>query len=362
LWRVFHRRIEAPPPTELSSKAHFGERDPSERFAYIDLSVAVPCDAVTSALRGLALILTGVSIAVWLAAFVSSCWICRRALRPVTAMATRARAITVNDLGERLPVPATRDELATLGNSFNGLLDRVEEAFERQQRFAGDASHQLRTPLAALLGQVEVCLRHPRSDSEYRETLEKVHGRGEHLRLIVESLLFLTRSDADALPAALEAVDLAEWLQDHLQSCTANSRAADLHVAIDPGPYPVKLHSVLFGQLLDNLLDNAFSYSPNCSPVTIGMTTKGGSIVLSITDCGVGILAEDLPLIFNPFFRSASARRSGNTGIGLGLAIARRIATAHGGTITVRSEPHQGTRFQVRVPRRLTEFERNRVS
>src|SRR4029077_13550209 len=122
----------------------------------------------------------------------------RRALGPVTRMAEAARSMGAADLSERLPTPTSADELADLGEAFNGLLDRLGEALERERRFAGEASHQLRTPLAAVIGQVEVALRRDRSPDEYRRVLDSVLSQAERLRRVVEALLFLARTESDA--------------------------------------------------------------------------------------------------------------------------------------------------------------------
>src|SRR5262249_2439460 len=151
-----------------------------------------------------------------LAALVAGRAVCRRALAPVTRMATTARAMGAVNLGERMPVAAVNDEMADLGRSFNGLLDRLQESFERQRQFTGEASHQLRTPLAALLGQTEVALRRDRPPSEYRQTLEAVQQQARHLTQITEALLFLARADAEAAAPAAQPLDLAGWLPEHL--------------------------------------------------------------------------------------------------------------------------------------------------
>ena len=130
------------------------------------------------------------------------------------------------DLDRRLPLAGTGDELDDLSRAFNGLLDRVGESFERQRRFTGDASHQLRTPLTAMLGQAEVALRHDRDPAEYRRVLESVRGQAQHLRRIVEALLFLARADAEARRPELERIDLAAWAAEHLTTWAGHERAA----------------------------------------------------------------------------------------------------------------------------------------
>ena len=133
----------------------------------------------------------GGSLAIWLLAAGAGRWVSRRALAPVTNMANAVRQITIANLGERLPLPRPHDELHELAASFNGLLTRLQESFERQRRFTGEASHQLRTPLSVMLGQIEVALRRERGPEEYRQTLATTHVQAERLRGIVEALLFL---------------------------------------------------------------------------------------------------------------------------------------------------------------------------
>jgi two-component system OmpR family sensor kinase len=303
-------------------------------------------------LRRLAAALAGTSAAVLLLALLASRWFCRRALRPVAAMADQARAMDAEAGGERLAVPTTGDELAALGLAFNGLLDRLHEALERQRRFTGDASHQLRTPLAGILGQVEVALRHPRPAEEYRETLEAVRRQADHLRRVVEMLLYLARADAEARLDDLIPLDLAAWLPEHLASWSTHPRARDLHATVDvPGPCLVKAHAPLLGQLLDNLIENACKYSEPGTPVTVRLSAADGTAIIAVEDRGIGIAADDLPHLFAPFYRSAAARTHGRAGVGLGLAIASRIARLFAGTLTASPRPDGGSRFELRLSR-----------
>src|SRR5260370_2319896 len=143
-------------------------------------------------------------------------------------MAANAREMNVDDLGNRLAIRSTGDELEDLSRSFNGLLERLQESFERQRQFTGDASHQLRTPLTAMLGQVEVALRHARPAEEYQRVLSTVHQKAGHLRRIVEALLFLARADGEARLPELERVPLSAWLEGHLQTWSDHDRAKDV--------------------------------------------------------------------------------------------------------------------------------------
>jgi signal transduction histidine kinase len=266
-------------------------------------------------------------------------------------MAAAARGMGAADLGERLPVAPINDELADLGKSFNGLLDRLHESFERQRRFTGDASHQLRTPLAAILGQADVALRRDRPADDYRQALAAVRQQASHLTRIVEALLFLARMEAEAGPPTAERIDLAAWLPEHLRSWADNPRAADLHFeAADTGPAWVQVPPALLGELVNNLLDNALKYSEPGSPVTVRLGRESGAVTIAIEDRGCGIGPNDLSGLFRPFFRSADARRRGIPGVGLGLAVAARLAKAFGGDIAVTSEPGRGACFHIRLP------------
>jgi signal transduction histidine kinase len=255
------------------------------------------------------------------------------------------------DLGRRLAPAGTGDELDELGAAFNGLLGRLEEAFERQRRFTGDAAHQLSTPLTVLLGHLEVALRRERPAADYRAALAEAQGQAQRLRKIVELLLFLARPEADALPPDQEVVDLAAWLPAHLAGWDSHPRRPDLRLEVAPGaPVRAAVAPALLGQLLDNLLDNACKYSPPGTPVTLRLRASPGGAVIEVEDAGAGIPADDLPHVFEPFYRSPEARRLGKPGVGLGLAVARRLAAAQGGTLDAASEPGRGSRFTLRLP------------
>jgi heavy metal sensor kinase len=337
-WQLAHRRLEAA-----------GTVGP-KHYRTLQLTAGLSLAPVRATLSTLAVTLTGLSVLVWLTAALAGRWVCRRALVPVTRLAAAARAMSAADLHQRLPSPGTDDELEDLHGAFNDLLGRVEEALERQRRFTGDASHQLRTPLTAMLGQVEVALRRDRPAEEYRRALAEVHGQALHLRRIVEALLFLARADAEADAAGVEVLDLAAWLPEQLAAWAGRPRAADLRTTPAAGPFPVRAQPLLLGQLLENLVDNAFKYSAPGTPVTVELGREEGAVTLAVADAGGGIAAEDLPHVFEPFYRAAASRRRGRPGVGLGLAMVRRIATAFGGRVTAASAPDRGSRFTLRLP------------
>ena len=377
--RVQHLVISAP------VKKKHRAAPPEPTLTSLRLSVETSLAPVEATLRTLGLTLAGLSIGLWLLAAVAGRWLCRRALAPVARMADAAREMTADAWQTRLPSPGTRDELEDLARAFNDLLTRLQESFERQRRFTGDASHQLRTPLAGMLGQLDVALLRERDPDEYRRVLETVQAQGERLRQIVEMLLFLARADAEALEPQLSSVDLAAWLREHLATWQEHPRATDLQLELSDGDgaVPVRTHAALLGQLLDNLLDNAVKYSPSGTPIRVQLSTGGGRTKngtgselrdrvpgdsgggevpvpifrpatawanIVIEDSGDGIAAGDLPQLFQPFFRSPEARRKGVGGAGLGLAVAQRIALALGGEIMVENAAGGGARFMLRLP------------
>jgi two-component system OmpR family sensor kinase len=318
----------------------------------LTIRAGLPWHPVAAALRQLAWTLLGVSAGLWGVGVLLSRCVCRRAIRPVVEMASSAKTLRGDQPGQLLPVAATGDEVEDLGHAFNDLLTRLQEALQQQQRFAGDASHQLRTPLTAVLGQVEVALRQERSAEEYQRVLGIVRRRAGEMRQMVELLLFLARMPARSEPPDTCTVDLAGWLEEHRRHWDDHPRTADISwpsLDADAGR-EVRTQPALLGQLLDNLLDNACKYSEAGTPIRVGIERAGRRVMLTVADEGVGICAEDLAHICDPFYRSEEARRLGLPGVGLGLTVVGRIVTVLGGELRIDSKPGQGSRFSVYLP------------
>jgi signal transduction histidine kinase len=318
----------------------------------LTIRVALSWQPVAASLAQLAWALGGVSAGLWGLGALLSRRVCRRALQPVIRMAGAARALRADEPGQLLPVAPSGDELEDLGRAFNDLLVRLQEVLERQQRFTGDASHQLRTPLTAMLGQVEVALRQDRTPDEYRRVLQVVQRRAGQMSQLVELLLFLARMPAQAELPQTRVVNLADWLDEHLRLWSDHPRAADIR-RLRPEEAPageVRIQPALLGQLLDNLLDNACKYSEPGTPITIRVGRAGRGAELTVADRGHGIGPEDLPHVCDPFYRTAEARRLGRPGVGLGLTVAQRIVKALGGELRIDSRPGEGSRFTVYLP------------
>lgn len=335
------RRPDHDPPQHSPEGEH--------RYSALSVTVGVSLIPIGATLTKLATALGGLSLAIWLLALAASRFVCQRALLPVHRMSVAASEIHADDLTQRLPAITTNDELAELNRSFNDLLDRLQVAFERQRRFTGDASHQLRTPLTAILGQIEVALRRERPPEEYRQVLEKVHRRTSQLAEMAEAMLFLARADSEAMLPKLEPVNLKDWLPQHLQTWSEHARAKDIVIhGTNTEPCIIHAQPALLGELLDILLDNASKYSEPGTPITVRLRQDENGAALSVEDRGCGIDENDLTNLFLPFSRSKEARRRGIEGVGLGLSIAKRLTSVFHGELSASSQAGQGTCFTLR--------------
>jgi heavy metal sensor kinase len=276
--------------------------------------------------------------------------IARAALRPVDEMARTARRITAEDLSRRVERRGSGDELDALAETLNGMLARLDDAFGQTRRFAADAAHELRTPLTVLRGGIEVALRTERSPDEYRRVLASSLEEVERLIRLAEDLLLLSRSLAGP-EGARAPVDLEPLVLEVFEVGARIGRAAGVSVRVDATvPARVTGDAAALRRALLNLVENAIKYTPSGGKVEIGLGRGEGVAEVAIADSGIGIEADDLERIFEPFLRLDAARARDTGGAGLGLAIARSIVIAHGGAITVESRPGSGSRFTVRLP------------
>jgi len=280
-----------------------------------------------------------------------------QALRPVDRMTRAAEQIAAGDLSERVPEPARMDELGRLAATFNDMIARLQAAFERQKQFTSDASHELRTPLAVMRGDIEVTLRRERSAEEYKRALTSNLEEIIRLSRLVEDLLTLARGDTGRFELRCEPVDLNDLCRRMAEyiSPLADQRDQTLIYEPPPGaetaPVIVSADTLRVKQLLLNLLDNAIKYTPLRGRVALRLKTENNVAVITVVDTGRGIPPEDLPHIFERFFRR-SAKTADRTavGFGLGLSIVKWIVDSHGGRIEAKSEVGKGTEFTVRLP------------
>jgi heavy metal sensor kinase len=282
-------------------------------------------------------------------------FLARKSLAPVVAMSSQAGRIGAANLHERLAVQNEKDELGHLAQSFNSLLDRLSQSFERQQRFMADASHELRTPVAILRGEAEVALsQQARSLQEYRESLEVLHQEAARLTHIVEDLFTLTRADAGQYPLQPRDFYLDELVGECVHSARTLALAKKISLNLEESSEsPIHADESLLRRMILNLLDNAIKYTPEGGRVTVTCKRVGDEYVVGITDTGGGIPAELQPRIFERFFRADKARsRAENDGggAGLGLSISRWIAEAHQGRLELTSSDSVGSTFTAYLP------------
>lgn len=290
-----------------------------------------------------------IPLAVGLAAL-GGAMIARIALRPVDEMASTARRITAEDLSRRVEGRGSGDELDRLAETLNGMLARLEDAFGQTRRFAADAAHELRTPLTVLRGGIEVALRMERTPEEYRRVLASSLEEVQRLVRLAEDLLLLSRSLAGP-EGARGPVDLEPLVLEVFEVGARLAQAAGVAVRVD-GTTPLATlgDGAALRRALLNLVENAVKYTPRGGKVEIGLARADGVAEVTVADTGIGIEPAEIERIFEPFHRLEAARAHDTGGAGLGLAIARSIVIAHGGTITVESAPGAGSRFTVRLP------------
>lgn len=301
-------------------------------------------EAVLEQLR-LILLLTGLA-AVSLSLFLGA-WLTHRLLKPLDDIAAVATQITrADDLSRRLPDSGRRDEIGRLTMVLNQTLERLETLFHARQRFLADASHELRTPLTTIRGNIDLIRRMGEAEPEI---LDDVRDELERMTRLVDDLLLLARADTGGLPLHWRPVELDDiFLEVYRQVQSIDSPVQVSIMEVDQ--VCVFGDSDRLKQLLLNLVDNAIKYTPAGGAVSMSLSKNDRYAVVEVIDSGVGIPAEDLPRIFDRFYRVDKARTRNPGGSGLGLSIARWIAEAHGGNIKVQSVIGEGSTFSVRLP------------
>jgi heavy metal sensor kinase len=299
-------------------------------------------------LRSAALILTAVGAGILLLGLVGGWWLASRAIRPIEDISATAVKISGGDLAQRINVAETESELGRLASVLNSTFARLEAAFSQQRQFTSDAAHELRTPVSVMLTQTQTTLNRERSAAEYRETLESCQRAAQRMRRLIESLLELAKLDAGQQPMKRSRFDLANTARDCVALIEPLAAARHVKIISDIPPLECVGDSERLSQVITNLLTNAITYNKENGEVRLEGEAKNGSVILRVSDTGVGISADDLPRVFDRFYRVDSSRTSGNTG--LGLAISKAIVEAHGGQIEVTSNPESGSVFTVRFP------------
>ncbi|HVY66969.1 MAG TPA: heavy metal sensor histidine kinase [Gammaproteobacteria bacterium] len=316
------------------------------------IEAAAPLGALQHGLRNAAwLLAAAVPVALALAA-AGGYWLSRRALAPVDRITATARAIGAQNLAQRLDVAPADDELARLSRTLNDMIARLEAAFQKITRFTADASHELRTPLAVMRTTAEVALRAPPGGAEERAALEQIVAEIERTSQLVENLLLIAKADSGAAELNKRSVDLVAAVREACTEAEVLARVKGLALTAELPDASLRVHGDrdALRRLFLILLDNAVKYTPAGGSLSVALRAQDGVVVGTVRDTGVGIPSEHLPHVFDRFYRVDRARSRIDGGAGLGLAIGRWIAEAHGGRILVESEAARGSSFHVHLP------------
>jgi two-component system OmpR family sensor kinase len=277
-------------------------------------------------------------------------WLTSRAMRPVDDISIAASRISEGNLSERINVADTDSELGRLASVLNTTFSRLETAFAQQTQFTADASHELRTPLAVIISEAQTTLARERGAAEYRESITVCLDAAQQMRRLAESLLQLARFDAGQEPSHRIAVDLAENTRLCVGRIGPLVKERGINIHCDLAPAETWGDADRLGQLITNVLTNAIHYNKPKGEILVSTRSENGDAVLTVTDTGQGIAAEDLPHVFERFYRADKSRSRAEDRSGLGLAICKAIVDRHGGTIEASSELGSGTTFTVRLP------------
>ncbi|HPZ09445.1 MAG TPA: heavy metal sensor histidine kinase [Candidatus Eremiobacteraeota bacterium] len=274
-----------------------------------------------------------------------------KVLKPIEEINMTAKKITGENLTQRLEVKNPHDEIGSLQKTLNQMFDRLENAFSMQKRFTADASHELRTPLTVLKGEIEVALKKTRRPEEYRDILESNLEEVDRLTKIIKDLLFLARTDNGKDFLSIQNINLSHLCKETIKYMELLASEKKIHIStrideeliIQGDPDKIK-------QLLLNLLENGIKYNKENGKITLSLHKNERYAELKISDTGIGISSEDIPYIFERFYRVDKARSREMGGSGLGLSIVKWIVEVHQGEIEVESRPGEGSTFKVLLP------------
>jgi heavy metal sensor kinase len=273
-----------------------------------------------------------------------------RALRPLADISAAASRISAGNLSERINVADTDSELGRLAGVLNSTFARLEAAFAQQKQFTADASHELRTPIAVLISEAQTTLARDRSATEYRETVGVCLDAAQQMRRLTQSLLELARYDAGQESLDRCRFDLAEQTRACIELVRPLARERGIHIHADLAPAEALGDADRLSRVITNLLTNAIDYNHDRGEVRVATRVEPGAAVVTVSDGGRGISADDLPHVFERFYRADRSRARAQGHSGLGLAISKAIVDAHGGSLEISSQPGAGTVVVVKLP------------
>ena len=315
----------------VSIAANLGPIDHVERTLWTSYAILLPVTLLLIALGG--------------------SWLSRKALSPVEEIAAAAERITAERSGQRLPSPRTNDEIRHLTDVLNAMIERIQQSYEQARRFSADASHELKTPLTIIRGEIEASLRSGQLTPVQERTMLNLQEETGRLVHIVEGLLLLSQADAGKLKLDLQPIDLNEMLEELMEDVEilATPREIKLHVNFAKGAI-VRAEPQFARQILLNLFDNAIKYNEPNGEIRAELRVTPENVIFSIAYTGPGISEDDRARIFDRFHRAERSRDRSRGGQGLGLSICREIARAHKGEIVLLPSEAGWTRFELRLP------------
>ena len=328
------------------------------------IQVASSLEDVEDALRTLFIILVITVPSALLVASLGGQFLANQALKPVDHITQTARMITSQNLNQRIKSLKVKDEISRLIETFNEMISRLDQSFHQIKQFSSDASHELKTPLTILKGEVEVALRKERTSQEYEQILRSNLEEINRMSKIVDNLLLLARTETGEIQLFKEEVNLSQIVSEVVTQLTKFARAKDLQIVATNHSEDIHLYgdALRIRQLLLNLIENSIKYTEPGGSISVSLDENAplylpgeeekpcGGVKLVVSDTGIGIAQEDQERIFSRFFRVDKARSREQGGSGLGLSICRWIVEAHQGEISVESELGKGSRFIVKLP------------
>jgi two-component system, OmpR family, sensor kinase len=315
------------------------------------IETGAPHGRIEQLLRSLLMMLLILTPLVLLGAAVGGYFMMAQPLKPMVSLTQQAERIGIGELGERLSVIPTGDELERLSLSLNRMISRLEEALAHNRRFSADVSHELRTPLTILRGELEHVIQLRNAGSEVVESVGSALEEIERLAKIVESLLAISHLDTGGAGIEFSRFDLREMVKTTAEQMRLLADEKQITLGTDSsGPVYAFGDESRVKQVLVNLLDNAIKYSRQGGHVVISVSAEENTSVLTVRDNGIGIPADSIPHVFERFYRAEKARPRGTAGAGLGLSIVQAISRAHGGAVSITSAEGRGTTVEVRLP------------
>ena len=277
-------------------------------------------------------------------------WHASRALRPLMALTRSMEEVTAHRLDRRIPEEGGHTEFKRMIRVFNGMLERLERSFEQAVRFSADASHEMKTPLTIMQGQVEAAMRDMPEGSEAQRALATQFDEIQRLKSLVQKLLLLSQADSGSLQLQAAAIDLSAAVRSVCEDTRVLAPETDVREEIQPA-VRIEADDGLLQQVLQNLASNAIKYNADCDRwIAFEVTSRGSDAILTVANAGPAIPKEDAERVFDRFFRIDTARNRRTDGLGLGLSLAREIARAHGGDLVYEAPAEGGNRFRLRMP------------